>query len=71
MSTPILGFFLLNCLASSIKTPTPLPPSFAPSIGLLWFSVSWSAMCLLSQWANRATLLFFSREKLAIIFFSI
>ena len=30
---PILGFFTLNWRANSNNTPTPLPPSFAPSIG--------------------------------------
>ena len=40
ISTPIFGVLTLNCLANSNKTATPLPPSFAPKMGLLVFLVS-------------------------------
>ena len=39
--------------AISIKTPTPDPPSFAPSIGSSIRSVSLSAILRVSQWAAR------------------
>ena len=56
MSTPIWGCCWPINRANSRSTPTPLAPSFAPSIGLLWRlgSDSSSAVGRESQWANKS-----------------
>ena len=58
-----MGSFKEICLAISKRTPTPLAPSFAPEIGSLTLTVSWSAINLESQCAHNNIRSFFSVEN--------
>ena len=55
MSTPMSAGTWPSCRAISKSTPTPDPPSLAPSMGSRWRRLSLSANGRVSQWAKSNT----------------